>query len=74
MPEENGIIWLKRGEPFSIMALASVKIAKPGIAGNRVNSIYNSSFTSIFLPGVNTWYQKSVLTNGLMAVQLDRNE
>ena len=38
-------------EAFSIMALASIKIAKPGIAGNRVNSIYSSSFTSIFLPG-----------------------
>lgn len=38
-------------EAFSIMALASIKITKPGIAGNRVNSIYGSSFTSIFLPG-----------------------
>ena len=38
-------------EAFSIMALASIKVIKPGVSGNRVGSIYNSSFTNVFLPG-----------------------
>lgn len=38
-------------EAYSIMALASIKVIKPGVSGNRVGSIYNTSFINVYLPG-----------------------
>ena len=36
---------------YSILALASIKVTKPGVSGNRAGSFYNMSFTNIYLPG-----------------------
>lgn len=38
-------------DAYSIMALASIKVTKPGVSGTRAGSIYNMSFTNVFLPG-----------------------
>ena len=52
-------------DTYSIMAVASVKVQKPGVSGSRISSVYQSSFLSVYYPGaavsrnsVSSLYQK----------------